>query len=191
MDHILLSYRHDLSTSLSASFKRSSNSDNPHRLKCNREKPCQNCIVRGKEASQSCSYVGVANPKAPPSINVVTGNVDVKCRIDRLENLVRSMISGDNCADSEPQSLSKSSASQRSDGLSSRTKPLSLNNGTYSDTLSQRNGVSGIPGGQKVSTDTRSTHWDVILNDVSFLVQSDTLTCSMLTTYSTIVDMCH
>jgi len=114
--------------------------------------------------------VGAANPKAPGLSNVKSGAVDVKGRIDRLENLVRSMISGDGSTESEsPPTFNKSPSSQsdHQDGLPSRAKQLTPSSGAESVSPRSHIDGSGITGRQKVSIDTRSTHWDVILNDVS------------------------
>lgn len=90
----------------------------------------------------------------------------MKGRIDRLESLVRAMISGDSNAEYIATPLSKNS-SHVTDGQPPGVKPLSpLSLEDQSSPRSQID-IGGIPGGLNASTDSRSTHWDVILNDVS------------------------
>ncbi|GAB1319362.1 Pyrrolocin cluster transcription factor fsdR [Madurella fahalii] len=54
------------------------------KLKCNREKPCQNCTARNSQAN--CQFQGPNH--RPPS---TTGDVLMRQRIDRLEGLVKQL----------------------------------------------------------------------------------------------------
>lgn len=65
------------------------------RLKCNREKPCQNCITRNQR--EGCHFQGAAS-HSPPLL-AATDAVCMRQRIDRLEALVKRLV-----ADSSPQS---------------------------------------------------------------------------------------
>lgn len=90
--------------------------------------------------------------------------IDMRSRIDRLETLVRSLISQEG----------------KSDGLDGSTpNRFTEEDPAFAGRLGRRNRFSSesvdsddiddtcIPaGGQKMSIDTRSTHWDAILHDV-------------------------
>ncbi|KAH8808043.1 fungal-specific transcription factor domain-containing protein [Xylogone sp. PMI_703] len=62
------------------------------KLKCNREQPCQNCIVRG---DASCSYAEKAPVKKPQNGNSSTDVGHVWNRILRLENTIREAMAGE------------------------------------------------------------------------------------------------
>jgi hypothetical protein len=115
------------------------------RLKCNREKPCQNCIVRGEGTPNSCTYAekaegrnGKSNPRADAE--------DMRKRINRLESSILSMMSSD-----------------------SREGPPLHNITSHVTNSPHIQGELLEPDEEHVtSVDSRSTHWDVILNDVSY-----------------------
>jgi hypothetical protein len=113
------------------------------RLKCNREKPCQNCIVRGDAAIASCSYAEKVEGRLSTASNSRSNPDDMRARISRLENSILSMISG-----SKSESISDPPGS------------------VGSATNLEENDIDQA-GGQRISVDTRSTHWDAILNEVS------------------------
>ena len=75
---------------------------------------------------------------------------DMRKRINRLETSIRQMIAG------------AGDGVKPKDGMPS---PV------FSNSSSHPTETSDGTGGQKLSKDTRSTHWDAILNDVSFLDQ--------------------
>jgi hypothetical protein len=94
----------------------------------------------------------------------------MRSRIDRLETLVRSLISQEDSSkefdgfrlkefmsnDSGPVNGSQITKSQRA-----------LSPGSVASDETERSGETSFPaGGQKMSIDTRSTHWDAILHDV-------------------------
>ncbi|KAL4928177.1 Zn(II)2Cys6 transcription factor [Aspergillus undulatus] len=57
------------------------------KLKCNREKPCQNCTARG----EACNYKGSANG-APPLAARDRHGETMRQRIDHLEDIVKKLI---------------------------------------------------------------------------------------------------
>ncbi|KAL3482101.1 hypothetical protein BJX99DRAFT_82171 [Aspergillus californicus] len=59
------------------------------KLKCNRDKPCQNCSVRGEQTA--CVYKGSVNGSAPQHSQHRTGD-PMRQRIDRLEDMVKKLI---------------------------------------------------------------------------------------------------
>ncbi|TGO54176.1 hypothetical protein BCON_0111g00190 [Botryotinia convoluta] len=109
------------------------------KLKCNREKPCQNCVVRGDIAITTCSYAEKNDARLPGLSNLQPEQEDMRARINRLENSILSVISKEKKNNIPPLSPS-----------------LGENNDDH----------VGQAGGQKSSVDTRSTHWDSILNDI-------------------------
>jgi hypothetical protein len=138
-----------------------------HRLKCNREKPCQNCIVRGDAVAAACSYASAANPKISSSKGVKPTPIDMRSRIDRLETLVRSLIS----QEGKPNGLDGSASKGFAENDPALAGRLGRRNQFLSESVdsddTERGDETYIPaGGQKMSIDTRSTHWDAILHDV-------------------------
>ncbi|KAM3085827.1 hypothetical protein ACMFMG_002885 [Clarireedia jacksonii] len=118
------------------------------RLKCNREKPCQNCIVRGDVAIASCSYAEKADGRSSTASNSKSNSDDMRARISRLENSIMSMIS-----DSKSGHIPDPSGS------------------VFSATNLEENGINQA-GGQRISVDTRSTHWDTILNELGAMKEA-------------------
>ncbi|KAK0712051.1 hypothetical protein B0H67DRAFT_493035 [Lasiosphaeris hirsuta] len=60
------------------------------KLKCNREKPCQNCTARGEQSA--CSFRGAKNgAESGPSGDVNDGRATQQ-RLDRLEHLVKKLL---------------------------------------------------------------------------------------------------
>ncbi|KAH8687675.1 hypothetical protein BGZ60DRAFT_362754 [Tricladium varicosporioides] len=112
------------------------------KLKCNREKPCQNCVVRGEVNAASCTYaekVGKKNPAQNPRSDAE----DMRKRLNRLENSILSMMeTTENPYSNSPATTTTSGSSQ----IDESSAPHS--------------------GGQKMSSDTRSTHWDAILSEL-------------------------
>jgi hypothetical protein len=113
------------------------------RLKCNREKPCQNCIVRGESNAASCSYAEKAEKKYPTKSNPRSDAEDMRKRLNRLENSILSMMSSDE----------KTTSPRKHSELLPKSGVHTIENPNQA-------------GGQKISADTRSTHWDAILNDL-------------------------
>lgn len=121
---------------------RSINQADAHRLKCNREKPCQNCIVRGESNAASCVYVEKVDGKHSSKSNPRSDAEDMRKRINRLEKSILSMMSNDGTQLKQPKHVI--------DGLQ-------MDEDDTSDEI----------GGQELTLDSRSTNWEVILNDVS------------------------
>jgi hypothetical protein len=118
------------------------------RLKCNREKPCQNCLVRGESNAASCTYAEKSEGKHLTKLNQRSNAEDMRKRIDRLEKSILSVIS------TEPGSVPVNRY-----GSGSPPGHVTDDDQTDEDEAPQQ-------GGQKISLDTRSTHWDAILNEV-------------------------
>lgn len=149
---------------------RSSHADFMNRLKCNREKPCQNCVVRGDAVAAACSYASAANPKSSGLKNVKSSPVDMRSRIDRLETLVRSLISQEDSSKGLGDPGAKHILEKNYGLLIDRLDPGDqgpFSSGSVESDETERTDETCIPaGGQKMSVDTRSTHWDAILHDV-------------------------
>lgn len=115
------------------------------RLKCNREKPCQNCIVRGESNAISCTYADKAGGKHLAKLNPRSNPEDMRQRIDRLEKSILSVISTD-----------------ASNVINKPGSPAA--HVTDDEQTDEDDNPHEV--GQKISVDTRSTHWDAILNEV-------------------------
>jgi hypothetical protein len=113
------------------------------RLKCNREKPCQNCIVRGESNATSCTYAEKAEKKNTAKLNPHSDAEDMRKRLNRLEYSILSMMSSD----------------EKTASRDKHSKLHDTNGNSMTESFNQA-------GGQRISIDTRSTHWDAILNDL-------------------------
>ena len=100
--------------------------------------------MRGAAVAATCSYAEKAEGKVSKA-NPRSDAEEMRKRINRLESSIRQMME-----------------EKVQNGMSS---PVASNASSYhtSDTIETSDGT----GGQKMSVDTRSTHWDAILNDVS------------------------
>ncbi|KAF4631297.1 hypothetical protein G7Y89_g6826 [Cudoniella acicularis] len=112
------------------------------KLKCNREKPCQNCIVRGEVNAASCTYAEKVEKKGSGPVNPRSDAEDMRKRLNRLESSILSMMETNSSQSSESPAANSSSSGSQMESCPSQT------------------------GGQKISVDTRSTHWDTILNEL-------------------------
>lgn len=65
-----------------------------YRLKCDLEKPCQNCVVRGDATAAACTYAEKIEKETGP-INPRDDAEDMRKRLNRLENSILSIISSD------------------------------------------------------------------------------------------------
>jgi hypothetical protein len=110
-----------------------------NRLKCNREKPCQNCIVRGEGTASSCTYAEKAEKKVTTQSNPRSDAEDMRKRLNRLESSIISM-------------------------LADKKEPAETIN--FNKAIPTVIEAPEQAGGQKMSHDTRSTHWDAILSEV-------------------------
>ncbi|KAF8854134.1 hypothetical protein BDZ45DRAFT_48299 [Acephala macrosclerotiorum] len=113
------------------------------KLKCNREKPCQNCVVRGEATAASCTYAEKVEKKSSHA-NPRSDAEDMRKRLNRLESSILSMISSD---------------------AERRGNPAQSPHVVNQESLNESPSLSQT-GGQRISADTRSTHWDAILNDL-------------------------
>jgi hypothetical protein len=123
--------------------------------------------VRGDAAASACSYASAANPKSTGLKGAKSAPVDMRGRIDRLETLVRSLIS----QESKSNGLDGSSSNAFAEYDPALAGRLPRRNHFASESVNsdetERSDETYIPaGGQKMSIDTRSTHWDAILHDV-------------------------
>ncbi len=118
--------------------------------------------MRGDAVAATCSYASAVNPKTLGSKGAKPTTVDMRGRIDRLETLVRSLISQEASLDILDGYGSNPSLVERL----SKKGHVALQ-GINSNNAESTNEGYDLLGGQKISLDTRSTHWDAILHDVS------------------------
>jgi len=147
------------------------------RLKCNRGHPCDNCTKRGD--IPSCSYAapssrkkvaGAAGPLATPD--------DMQNRIDRLENLVLSLMTNGSSQQNGASAATAQAAinSARSSSIGAISKSHSIDadgedmireddpEDSDVNDVSQRIGVMKVDGGKAVLIS--DAHWYTILADV-------------------------
>ncbi|EGD96107.1 C6 transcription factor [Trichophyton tonsurans CBS 112818] len=142
------------------------------KLKCNRATPCENCVKRDDIAS--CSYAQSTNRRRRQNTqSAMSSPDDMQNRIDRLENLVLSLmtngaqsagptaaiatVSGDGSIDSQgPQSAS------------TNTVDIDLKD-EESDTeqVTKSFGVMKVDNQSQKSYYVSGAHWSTILNDIS------------------------
>ena len=128
--------------------------------------------MRGDAVAASCSYSAAQASKTPVSKSAKPASIDVRGRIDRLETLVRSLISQESI---ELGSNGPGLKLVGQDDSGSTVKQLvSADVGRTEDLDYDEEESLSPAGGQKLSLDTRSTHWDAILHDVSFLLSLPT-----------------
>jgi hypothetical protein len=117
--------------------------------------------VRGDAIAASCTYIvsttpGYIKPKAAVSKHVKISAIDVRGRIDRLENLIRSIISDEG-------NTPKSKMGEEREYGSTSPQPAAGDSRATATSLEYSDDSSSAAGGQKLTADTRSTHWDAIL----------------------------
>lgn len=150
-------------------------SNNHVRLKCNRGHPCDNCQKRGD--TQSCAYASPSVRKKGAASNLSNSSPDdMQNRIDRLENLVLSlMTNGSQAAGAAAAhaiiSSSRSNSMATSSGPSTQPpeNPDSIREeGEDSDVdnVAQGIGVMKVDNGRAIFAS--DAHWYAILADVSF-----------------------
>ncbi|CZS92262.1 uncharacterized protein RCO7_00770 [Rhynchosporium graminicola] len=65
------------------------------KLKCNREKPCQNCVARGDSNAASCAYAEKTDKKIPGQLDPQSDLKEMRKRLNRLESSILSIMSSD------------------------------------------------------------------------------------------------
>ncbi|KAL2071563.1 hypothetical protein VTL71DRAFT_12798 [Oculimacula yallundae] len=83
------------------------------KLKCNREKPCQNCVARGESNAASCAYAEKSDKKIAGQSNPRSDSEEMRKRLNRLETSILSMMSNDTEKDGEQPSEDKLAGPQR------------------------------------------------------------------------------
>ncbi|MCJ1404916.1 hypothetical protein MMC11_008142 [Xylographa trunciseda] len=133
------------------------------KLKCNRQRPCQNCIARA--ASDSCSYAAQTSngvlAKAHP-----TGTEDVYSRVNRLESLVLSLIPKAPTLDNV-SSASGSTAATFRPGPGDQNIHISEEATTAVCAPFSSDVGSIVDGRQYIG----ESHWDVVLRDIAAVKQ--------------------
>lgn len=159
------------------------------KLKCNREKPaCQNCLARSEGGT--CTYDGGRESSHASlgggnglgnSTGVKDGRIGesprpssttMRNRIDRLESLILSMVSEDQGSSSQKSSHTLG----HGDGPDSMTSEDGVSvarngfSGSCNSVRNERYDDSEVPrkAMEITSIHSQNTHWDTILQDVSF-----------------------
>jgi hypothetical protein len=112
--------------------------------------------VRGDAIAASCTYAEKSEGRVSKS-NPRSDAEDMRKRINRLESSIRQMMSSAGVGEKPTVGM---------------PSPQLSNSPTHSTHSTHSTEAPDGTGGQKMSVDTRSTHWDSILNDVSVLSSS-------------------
>lgn len=147
--------------------------DCPLRLKCNRGHPCDNCQKRGDTAS--CAYASPsARKKGISSNNSNSSPDDMQNRIDRLENLVLSLMTNGSQAAGAAAAhaiLSSSRGNSLSNTMANSLPPEDPDSIREEGEDSEINDVAHSIGIMKVDNGkaifASDAHWYAILADVS------------------------
>lgn len=128
------------------------------RLKCNREKPCQNCTARDERST--CNYKGSKNGSTPSAHQEDHGVDLMQQRIDHLEGLVKKLIA------QRPDS-SPSSRVYTQDSPGSLTGPVTTASSLDASDVACSTGTTVIDGSQSVYKG--ADDWYDVLQEVSLL----------------------
>lgn len=144
-------------------------SDCLNRLKCNRTHPCENCIKRGDPSS--CTYAqGAARKKNSPTQSSSNSPDDMQNRIDRLENLVLSLMTNGSQS-AGPAAAMAAVSGDSSTGSAQYTSDLEIDeNGPVGAEESDTEQVTKSFGILKVDNNKSyyisDAHWASVLHEV-------------------------
>lgn len=151
--------------------------------KCDRKSPCSNCIKREGGDTSSCSYAAPASRKKNQSQGATSPD-DMQNRIDRLENLVLSLMHGGGSVDSAAAAAAGVSAKpakvatglSTTDSASSSTRVDREDYGAMRDDdddsdvddgLATSLGVLKVDADHGKSMYVGQEHWHTILSDIA------------------------
>lgn len=153
-----------------------------NRLKCNRSHPCENCVKRGD--ATSCTYAQTGSRKKnTPSQSASNSPDDMQNRIDRLENLVLSlMTNGSQTAG--PAAAAAALSGNDSIGSAQNYQDIDLDDDGDVDE-SDTEAVTKSFGIMKVDNNKSmyisEAHWASVLNDVSWKMYGELFSGLFLT----------
>ncbi|GAB7357265.1 hypothetical protein MBLNU459_g8238t1 [Dothideomycetes sp. NU459] len=144
------------------------------KLKCNRGHPCDNCTKRGD--TSSCAYAAPTGRKKTGSASVSSGTPDdMQNRIDRLENLVLSLMTNGSQTAGAAAAHAAISSSRSNSMATSVSIPLDENGndsikeveGEDSDVenVAQGIGIMKVDNGRAIFAS--DAHWYAILADIA------------------------
>jgi hypothetical protein len=126
-----------------------------HRIKCNRELPCQNCIVRS--IPSQCNYRG--HGPVPARGFRSAHAEDMQERLNRLESLVTTLVSQDQVVGHANPNLEDGNGYSFEDNVSREPETASIAG------LQQGVGVLKVDGDASVYRG--STHWRDVMKEVT------------------------
>jgi Fungal Zn(2)-Cys(6) binuclear cluster domain len=131
---------------------RMAQADGSNRIKCNRELPCQNCIVRSTPSQ--CTYRG----QGPmPSLRSVRAE-GMQERLNRLENLVTTLVAQDHVPGQANLASEDEMGQSSHDGISRDMESHSL--------VEDQHGSGVLKVDQHSSVYSGSTHWRDVMAEV-------------------------
>ncbi|KIH90260.1 C6 transcription factor [Sporothrix brasiliensis 5110] len=149
--------------------------------KCDRGHPCSNCVKRDGDSASTCTYAAPVNRKKNQAASASPD--DMQNRIDRLENLVLSLMHTGNGVDAATAAsaasivpgVSAANSVSRTDSISSAPKDTgsSQPQDDMDDESDVDDGLATSLGVLKVDTDRGKSmyigqeHWHTILSDIA------------------------
>nr|XP_001398046.2 C6 transcription factor [Aspergillus niger CBS 513.88] len=141
------------------------------KLKCNRAQPCENCIKRGD--ATSCSYAQAnVRKKHPPQLSASSSPDDMQNRIDRLENLVLSLMTNGSQSGGPAAALAAISGNSSSTGSVPLTGDVDIedeapNAPEESDTEQVTKSFGIMKVDNNKSWYFSEAHWATVMNDIT------------------------
>ncbi|GKZ25640.1 hypothetical protein AbraCBS73388_001284 [Aspergillus brasiliensis] len=141
------------------------------KLKCNRAQPCENCIKRGD--ATSCSYAQAnVRKKNPPQLSASSSPDDMQNRIDRLENLVLSLMTNGSQASGPAAALAAISGNSSSTGSVPHDGDVDIeddapNAPEESDTEQVTKSFGIMKVDNNKSWYFSEAHWATVMNDIT------------------------
>ncbi|GLA66179.1 hypothetical protein AtubIFM55763_010906 [Aspergillus tubingensis] len=141
------------------------------KLKCNRAQPCENCIKRGD--ATSCSYAQAnVRKKNPPPLSASSSPDDMQNRIDRLENLVLSLMTNGSQAGGPAAALAAISGNSSSTGSVPHTGDVDIeddapNAPEESDTEQVTKSFGIMKVDNNKSWYFSEAHWATVMHDIT------------------------
>ena len=149
---------------------------NLRRLRCNRSSPCENCIKRGD--TSSCSYAAPGSRRKTNSKSAPSGTPDdMQNRIDRLEGLVLSLMTGNDSMGSasanRTMSISGSTPSQDFTPPQGSEEHFREDDSVESETdkIAKSFGVLHVHNSKAMYIS--DSHWASVLTEVGFLTSCE------------------
>ncbi|KAL1954697.1 hypothetical protein VTO42DRAFT_801 [Malbranchea cinnamomea] len=136
------------------------------KLKCNRATPCENCVKRGD--APSCTYAQAANRKRGQAHQHAPASPeDMQNRIDRLENLVLSLMTNGAQSAGPKAAMAALSATGSSDSRQDAEDGNTGEEESDTEQVTRSFGIMKFDSQSQKSYYISEAHWASILNDIA------------------------